>query len=62
VVISAVRAPLFSSTVLMAMVEPCRSSCIAAASQPAMRNACATPSVGSAGTVEHFDVTIAPSW
>ena len=34
----------------------------AATSQPARRNACAAPCVGSAGTVEHFDVTIVLSW
>src|SRR5262245_44429854 len=62
VVISAVLAPLFSSTVLMAMVEPWRSSSIAATSQPAKRNACAAPSVGSAGAVEHFGVTVAACW
>src|SRR5262245_45834064 len=44
----------------MAMVEPWRSSSIAATSQPAKRNAWEAPSVGSAGTVAHFDVTMAP--
>ncbi len=61
-VTSAVLAPLFSSTVLIAMVEPCSSSSMAARSQPAMRSASAAPSVGSAGTVEHFDVTMPPFW
>src|SRR5215467_5550374 len=61
VVISAVLAPLFSSTVLIAMVEPCSSSSMAAMSQPASRSAVAAPSVGSGGTVRVFDATMAPS-
>src|SRR5215469_13254956 len=61
VVISAVLAPLLSSTVLIAMVEPCSSSSMAATSQPASASAVAAPSVGSAGTVEVFDTTMRPS-
>src|SRR5262245_15878993 len=58
---SAVRAPLRSSTVLMAMVDPCSTSL-----KPAMRHCAsarlsATPRVGSAGTVDVFDVTMRPS-
>ena len=60
-VISAVRAPLRSSTVLMAMVEPCSSSDSAGISQWASARLSATPRVGSAGTVEVFEVTIRPS-
>src|ERR1051325_9352780 len=62
VVISAVFAPLRSSTVLIAMVEPCSSSSMAATSQSASARAVAAPSVGSAGTVSVFAVTMAPSW
>src|SRR6187397_3646710 len=58
---SAVRAPLRSSTVLMAMVEPCSSSESAGVSQWASAKLSATPRVGSAGTVEHLEVTIRPS-
>ena len=46
----------------MAMVEPCSSSVMADASQPASRSAAAAPSVGSAGTVKVFAVKMAPSW
>src|SRR5215475_6566566 len=62
VVISAVFAPLFSSTVLIAIVDPCSSSSMALTSQPASLSAVAAPAVGSAGTVAVFDVTIRPSW
>src|ERR1700739_2842682 len=46
VVISAVLAPLRSSTVLIAMVEPCSSSSMAATSQRASVSAGAAPSGG----------------
>src|SRR5271169_2414210 len=58
---SAVAAPLRSSTVLMAMVEPCSNSPTAATSHPASRSAVAAPTVGSAGTVSVLAVTMAPS-
>ena len=60
-VISAVFAPLVSSTVLIAMVEPCSSSATAATSQLASFSAVAAPCVGSAGTVDVFDATMRPS-
>src|SRR3954469_8630985 len=43
------------------MVEPCRSSDSAGISQWARARLSATPRVGSAGTVEVFEVTIRPS-
>ena len=55
------RAPLRSSTVLMAIVEPCSTSAKPAWSQSARRRLSATPRVGSAGTVDVFDVTSSPS-
>src|SRR5882672_6095668 len=61
VVMSAVRAPLRSSTVLIATVEPCSTSDKSAASTFARSIVSATPCVGSAGTVEALDVTIRPS-
>src|SRR5258705_13319814 len=61
VVMSAVRAPLRSSTVLIATVEPCSTSDKSAASTFASSIVSATPCVGSAGTVEALDVTIRPS-
>src|SRR5712671_1918152 len=61
VVMSAVRAPLRSSTVLIATVEPCSTSDKFAASTFARSIVSATPCVGSAGTVDALDVTIRPS-
>src|SRR5271163_3644736 len=61
VVTRAVAAPLRSSTVLMAMVEPCSNSPTAATSHPASRSAVAAPTVGSAGTVSVLAVMMAPS-
>src|SRR5450631_3790129 len=61
VVTRAVAAPLRSSTVLMAMVEPCSSSPTEATSHPASRSAVAAPTVGSAGTVSVLAVKMAPS-
>ena len=60
-VISAVLAPLRSSTVLMAMVEPWSTSVRPAMSTAASERLSATPAVGSAGTVEVFEVTMRPS-
>src|SRR5882672_10818746 len=58
---SAVRAPLRSSTVLIATVEPCSTSDRLALSTFARSMVLATPCVGSAGTVEALDVTMRPS-
>src|SRR5262249_22949722 len=58
---SAVRAPLRSSTVLMATVVPCRTSASAGIRQSARFRLSATPRVGSAGTVDVFAVTMRPS-
>src|SRR5262249_53637753 len=58
---SAVRAPLRSSTVLMAMVDPCSTSPSDGMRQWASARLSATPRVGSAGTVDVFDVTMRPS-
>src|SRR5262245_15847105 len=59
--ISAVRAPFFSSTVLIAMLNSCSTSSIAAVLLFSSYRLSAQPRVGSKETVEVLDVTMRPS-